>query len=75
MGEGAESEADSFDPLDEVVDGFGGAVAHERLVQGGDVGLPAFYGPFEGADLDGVFGVFGGPRRAGRRTRWLVLGR
>jgi hypothetical protein len=51
--EAADHEADAFDPLDQVVDGFGRPVGHEGSVPGDDVVPPAGDGATERADLDG----------------------
>ena len=47
-----ESERDAFDPLGEVVDGFGRAVGDVRLVPRDDLGGPAGDGAPETSNLD-----------------------
>ena len=51
VAQAAESEADAFDPLDEVVDCFCGSVRHPRLMPGDDLSMPASQGTAQGVDL------------------------
>lgn len=51
VGETAEGEPDSLDPLDEVVHGLGGPVAHLGPVPGHHLVAPPEQGPAKGLDL------------------------
>ena len=51
VAEASGSEADAFDPFDQVVDRFGGSVRHPGVVPGDDLVEPADQGAAEGVDL------------------------
>ena len=51
MREFAEAEADALDPFDQIVDGLGRPVRHERFVPREDLLAPTTQGSAEGADF------------------------